>query len=216
MSENLPPPNARDVRAQAKADKAYQKARRPWYKKKRFLLPLALLVLIIIIAIATTAGGGGGDNNSTDDSSSPEPSTENTQTTEPAAFPGAEESDVVGQAGESLVLGDIAVTSTPLVAGDSTFGASTLCTTATVQNNSNETIDFSTIDWKLQAPSGTINNTSFTGSNNLLPTGQVAPGGTATGDVCFENDPPQSGQYVVLYEPVFDFFSDRGAWLSTL
>lgn len=218
MSENqpanLPPYDPRDARAQAKAAKAYQKARRPWYKKKRFILPLALIVLIIIIVAATSGGDGGG--NDTTGTTNTDPTSEPTATeSQPPAFPGAQESDVVGQAGEALTLGDITVTSTPLIAGDATFGGSTLCTTATVQNNSDETIDFNAYDWKLQAPSGTITNTAFTGSPNLLSAGQVAPGGTATGDICFDNEPAETGQSVVLYEPIFDFFSDRGAWINT-
>lgn len=216
MSENqpanLPPYDPRDARAQAKAAKAYEKARRPWYKKKRFILPLALIVLIIIIIAATSGGGDGGSN--TTGTTNTDPTSEPTVTeSQPPAFPGAQASDVVGQAGEALVLGDITVTSTPLIAGDATLG-STLCTTATVQNNADETIDFNAFDWKLQAPSGTIQNSTFTGSTNLLSAGQVAPGGTATGDVCFENEPPENGQFIVLYEPIFNFFSDRGAWIN--
>jgi hypothetical protein len=55
-----PPPTSPygdNPKAHAKAAKAYAKASRPWYKKKRFLIPLALVVLIIIIA-ATSSGGG--------------------------------------------------------------------------------------------------------------------------------------------------------------
>lgn len=232
MSENqpanMPPYDPRDARAQAKAAKAYEKARRPWYKKKRFILPLALIVLIIIIVAANSGGDGEGNNTTgttntdptsepTVTESQPPPTSEPTITeSQPPAFPGAQASDVIGQAGETLTLGDIAVTSTPLIAGDATFGGSTLCTTATVQNNSDETIDFSTFEWKLQAPSGTINNTTFTGSQNLLSTGQVAPGGTATGDICFDNEPAESGEFIVLYEPIFSFFSDRAAWINTV
>ena len=220
MSENqpanVPPYDPRDARAQAKAAKAYEKARRPWYKKKRFILPLALIVLIIIISIATGSGGGGGGDNTTgttNPDTSPEPTVTESQ---PPAFAGAQESDVVGQAGETLILGDIAVTSTPLITGDATFGGSTLCTTATVQNNSDETINFNALEWKLQAPSGTINNTTFTGSQNLLSAGEVAPGGTTTGDICFDNDPAESGEFIVLYEPLFSFFSDRAAWINNV
>ena len=215
---NQPPLDPRDARARAKADKAYAKARRPWYKKKRFILPLALIVLIVIIIAATMAGGGG--NNDSDPIASDDPSaSESSQPTESessqSAFPGAQASDVIGQAGEPLVLGDISVASTALTAGDPTLGP-TLCTTATIQNQSDETINFNAFDWKLQAPSGTISNPSLTGSPNILSSGQVAPGGTATGDVCFDNDAAESGEYVVLYEPVFSFFSDRGAWINTL
>ncbi|WP_035930571.1 hypothetical protein, partial [Kocuria rosea] len=70
-------------------------------------------------------------------------------------------------------------------------------------------------DWKLQAPSGTILNTGFAGSDNQLSGGQIAPGGTTSGDVCFDAETTESGQYVVLYEPIFSFFSDRGAWINS-
>ena len=213
--QNQPPLDPRDARARAKADKAYAKARRPWYKKKRFILPLALLVLIVIIIVATTAGGGGGNNTADDDSgSSPTADPSVSESTQPA-FPGAEASDVIGQAGAPLVLGDITVTSTALSNGDPTLGP-TLCTTATIQNGSDETIDFNLFDWKLQAPSGTISNAGAAGSADLLSSGEVAPGGTATGDVCFDNEAAESGQHIVLYEPVLSFFSDRAAWINAL
>lgn len=53
MTENTTLPDAkRDGKAQAVAEKAYRKALRPWFKKKRFILPLALVLLIIISSIA--------------------------------------------------------------------------------------------------------------------------------------------------------------------
>lgn len=53
-----PPPAAGrgDHKAQAKADKAYAKANRPWFKKKRFIIPLALVALMVIAGVAS--GGG--------------------------------------------------------------------------------------------------------------------------------------------------------------
>lgn len=38
MSSSVPPPNddPREAKARAKGEKAYRKAQRPWYKKKRF------------------------------------------------------------------------------------------------------------------------------------------------------------------------------------
>jgi hypothetical protein len=52
------PPNRRDAKADAKAAKAYYKAQRPWYKKKRWILALGLILLIAVTAVAS---GGGGD-----------------------------------------------------------------------------------------------------------------------------------------------------------
>ena len=46
----------KDAKAQAKAEKAYRKATRPWFKKKRIILPLALLLVVVI---SKAAGGGG-------------------------------------------------------------------------------------------------------------------------------------------------------------
>lgn len=51
---------AKDGKAQAKADKAYKKASRPWFKKKRFVL----LGIILIAAVASSLGGGGGGSDS--------------------------------------------------------------------------------------------------------------------------------------------------------
>jgi hypothetical protein len=45
----------KDAKAQAKAAKAYAKATRPWFKKKRIILPLG------VVAIAAMASAGGGD-----------------------------------------------------------------------------------------------------------------------------------------------------------
>src|SRR5664280_3102474 len=41
----------------AAANRAYHKAQRPWFKKKRFSLPLAVLLVFLIIMIST----GGND-----------------------------------------------------------------------------------------------------------------------------------------------------------
>lgn len=61
MTENKTMPDAqRDGKAQAAADKAYRKASRPWFKKKRFLFPLIIVALMIISGIAS----GGKDDSS--------------------------------------------------------------------------------------------------------------------------------------------------------
>lgn len=221
MSQAVPPPSEpqytdpRSAKAQAQADKAYKKASRPWFKKKRFILPLILILIIILIA----AFSGGGDDSTTASDPAASSSVEAAPNEEaPAedtapAFPGAQDSDVVGQADEDLTLGDITISSAALFEGDATLGP-TLCTAVAVNNGSDETIDFSALDWKLQAPGGTILNTGFAGSPNIISTGQIAPGGSTTGDICFDNANAETGQFVVLYEPIFSFFSDRGAWIN--
>jgi hypothetical protein len=54
----LPADSYRDAKAAAKAAKVYAKAQRPWYRRKRIIIPLGLVVL----AIAGTAVGGGGSD----------------------------------------------------------------------------------------------------------------------------------------------------------
>lgn len=64
-----PPPDgwqpSGNPKADAKAAKAYAKAQRPWFKKKRFIIPLALIALLIIINLAS-----GNDENTSDTVSS--------------------------------------------------------------------------------------------------------------------------------------------------
>lgn len=210
MAQSQPPADARDARARAKADKAYLKAQRPWYKKKRFIIPL-LLILLIIIIVATTTGG-----NNTDDTTTPGDSSTDTQEPEDTeSFPGQQDGDVVGQAGATLVLGDMTLTSTPLVAGDATLGQ-TVCTTVSLNNGGDETVSYNTLEWQLQSPGGAIANSTFTGSNTLLNSGELVPGGAVTGDVCFENESGETGQFIVLYDPAMSLTPGRAAWINTL
>jgi hypothetical protein len=199
----------REARAQASAEKAYRKARRPWFRKKRFIIPLALIALIFISTALSRGGGGGTTTAPGGSAAAQDPSA-------PPAFPGATSDDVVAQAGEAVDADGLTVTAAALTPGDDTFG-DTLCTTTTYANGTGSAASFSLIDWKLQDPNGTILSTGIVGSDDALSTGEIAPGGSATGDVCF--NAPQgnpSGQYVVLYEPSFSFTSQRIAWLNTL
>jgi tRNA_anti-like len=53
MTENATVQEAKgDAKARAAADKAYRKASRPWFKKKRFILPLILVAVMIISSMA--------------------------------------------------------------------------------------------------------------------------------------------------------------------
>lgn len=47
------------TRADAKAEKAYAKAIRPWYKKKRWIGPIAIIALITIISATSSTDTGG-------------------------------------------------------------------------------------------------------------------------------------------------------------
>ena len=76
----------RNIKAQEKADKAYAKANRPWYKKKRFWL-LGIIALIAIFALMS-----GGDDETTTDAA---PASSSLETTAAADGPAAESAMVV-------------------------------------------------------------------------------------------------------------------------
>ena len=60
MSDLMPPSDGDDyknAKANARAAKAYAKAQRPWFKKKRFIIPIAFVAISIIGGIS-----GGGDD----------------------------------------------------------------------------------------------------------------------------------------------------------
>jgi len=67
----------KDAKAQAKADKAYKKASRPWFMKKRFWL-----IGIVVIGIAANSLGGGGSSTSSD---SPSETSQEAAATPPVA-----------------------------------------------------------------------------------------------------------------------------------
>ena len=74
MSQTLPPQapqyaDPKGAKAQAKAEKAYRKASRPFYAKKRFIL-LAIIALVVIIAAVTSGGDDSGSASSDGGSSS--------------------------------------------------------------------------------------------------------------------------------------------------
>ena len=62
-----PPQDYKNAKAQAKAAKAYAKAQRPWYKKKRYILAIGVVLLIAIIVTASSGGGGSTTPSGSDD-----------------------------------------------------------------------------------------------------------------------------------------------------
>jgi ribosomal protein S1 len=57
--------SSKDSKAQAKADKAFKKASRPWFKKKRFWA----IAIIAIFAIGNAVSGGGSSSTSSNQES---------------------------------------------------------------------------------------------------------------------------------------------------
>lgn len=194
-------------------------AKKPFYKKKWFWL----VAIIAIIAIAISTSGGGGSDSSTDGVVS-DPTQSSQAEGAPAApaqdegpdFPGKKDGDISAQSGQTVSTNDLVVTSTPLAGGNLDVGPA-LCSTITIVNNGDDSETFNPFSFTLQNPEGAVVNPTFYGSNTMLSSGELVPGGRIQGDVCFENQRGTRGlpgTYVVLFEPSF-FGGDRVAWVTT-
>ena len=102
----------------------------------------------------------------------------------------------------------LTITATPLqrVAGGN------LCSNVTYVNNSDQTASFNMLDWRVQSPSGEVQNNVFAGGGDL-GSGELIKGGTKSGRMCF-NPVAGSGTFVTIYQaPVTQM---RGVWLSQI
>lgn len=88
------------AKADAKAEKAREKALRPWYKKKRFVVPLAVVAVMVIAGVAS----GGGDGSDVASDSGQQQST--TESEQEAASGGDDGSDLTVESGQEQSLGE--------------------------------------------------------------------------------------------------------------
>lgn len=132
-------------------------------------------------------------------------------------FPGKLDHDTAAPAGATITRDDLAYTLTPLESVETMFSSS-LCSAVTIDNVGTAQNDFNGYtDWSLQDPSGAIRDATFGTDRPMLNSGKIAPGGRATGSVCFDNPTGVvSGTYVVLFEDTFSLSTDRLAWINTL
>ncbi|BDA64033.1 DUF4352 domain-containing protein [Actinomyces capricornis] len=208
-----------------------QPSRRSWFARHKILTGLGALVALVVVVQAL--GGGSGDESPQAGSDTPsvtrsqearaasEGGQPEPQAGEPAqadqagegpAFAGKQAKDKAVQAGESLTADGVTITATPLTPGDATLGP-TACSTITISNNSGSAIDVNAFDWSLQDPNGVINDVGFLGSDSILSASSIIDGGSLTADVCFDGQ-LGSGEYVLLYKPVFSWSGDRQAWIN--
>lgn len=191
-----------DPKAQAAADKAYRKAQRPLYKKKRVILPAGFLALIVLIAMANS----GGSSNSASTSASGQSCT--------ADYPDKQKKDTCADASGSLTVSDLTVQASGLAAVADKYGTSALCSNVVITNKSGKSQDYNIWDFKVQTPSGAVDTGSAANMTSTLDSGALINGGVKQGMVCTE-DKGERGQYVMIYKPN-SFASDRGVWLSTV
>jgi hypothetical protein len=195
----------RSMRAEAAAEKARLKAMRPWYRKKRFIIPL---VLVAIILIAAVAGGGGGDDGGNGGS-----------TEESKRFPDradVKRNDKERNVGESADLSGFTVTVTQAGFRQelSPFEANGyLVADATLLNRDDRAQAYNPFHWKLITPQGQIIDPCFCGRQ--LGSGDLAQNGTISGQLIWEIG-GQKGDFYVVFDPPDVADDARGVWKVTL
>lgn len=146
-------------------------------------------------------------------SDAPESTTRNDQDTG-IAFAGKMPGDVAVQAGATVTTDDVKVTASTLGERSGLLDDKLICSNIKIVNESDSTVSFNTLDWSLQSPGGAIETWGNFAGDDSLDSGQIAAGGSKTGNVCFDYV-ESPGEYVLLYEPSW-WSSERYAWVSNL
>jgi hypothetical protein len=218
----VPPPSGgnshKDAKAQAKAAKAHAKAMRPWYKKKRFILPLILLVLVIAIAAASSGGSeddpspvaaNGDDGESAETPEEPEAGGAGSLYPD---RPDQQDEDQEAAIGESVKLSGYTATLTAASYSKEEFMETDLVTISVrIENRDDSAQPYNTFDWKIQTSNGQVLDPTILAENSL-GSGDLVGGGSVEGDVGFEVGP---GTYYVIYKPD-PFDGARGIWQITV
>lgn len=215
----------RTTKADRKAEQAREKAMRPWYKKKRFVIPLGLVVLIVI---AAAVSGGGGDDEPADSAAPAGDTTqqgeeqpeEEAEEEEPATlFPGrpdAQPEDQERNIGEEVeISGYTAVVNTaeflPTISEFEDAGYVKI--NVTITNSDDSAQPYNLFDWRLQSPGGTVQDPTIT-SAPTLKAGDLVSGGEVAGDIYFDVG-DEKGDFFIIYKPD-PFDAARGIWKVTV
>jgi len=203
-----PPATAREAKAQAKAAKAYAKAQRPFYKKKRFIIPAALVVLIIILV---AANGGSSNNNSVS------PGTSASAKLYPNR-PDAQDKDHEAAIGSGADLRGRTATVTaatfqPSVSQFENDGY--IVADVTILNRNSDAQPYNIFDWRVQTPNGQVLDPAIVTTPGQLGSGDLVGKGTVSGKVVFKVGADTHGTFYVIYKPDA-FASDRGIWGLTV
>lgn len=128
-------------------------------------------------------------------------------------YPDQQSLDTCSDATGTVDLGGVKVSASPLRRSTDSLGSSQICDDVTLVNTTSATIDYSVSDFKLQPPSGAIVDSKFFGGT--FGSGVLITGGTKSGQVCFSEDVPETGTFVLIYKPN-PFEDNRGIWLGSL
>lgn len=210
-----PPTGAKEAKAQAKAARAHAKALRPWFKKKRFLIPLVLVVIVILAAVA--GSGGSSDDEPTEAGESTEQASSEQQGGADAGTLYPDRPDQQGEDQEAAIGGDVRLSGYTTTVTGATYTKQEFTDTdlvivdVRIENRDDSAQPYNTFDFKIQTPNGQVLDPSFM-ADNTIGAGDLVGGGVVEGNVGFEVGP---GTYYVIYKPdAFD--AARGIWQITV
>lgn len=204
----------RAAKAEGKAEKARAKAMRPWFKKKRFIIPLALVAIMVIAGVA---GSGGSDDTKveTDAGSS---ATTVASASENRLYPGrpdTKKKDVEKAIGEGAQVSGYTATVSKAEFQQqlSQFERNGYMTAdVTLLNRDSKAQSYNTFNWKLITPQGTIIDPCLCGKQ--LGSGDLVNGGTISGQLVWEVGAQKGDFYIIFDPPGFD--EARGVWKVTV
>ncbi len=124
-------------------------------------------------------------------------------------YPGSRSTDCVALSNDTVFVDHTVVLAKWSLTADK-FGFTDLCAAVTIRNQNKTTYFFNDFNMTLRPPKGSITVLNFT-AKHALEDGFIAPGGTASGNICFDYF-GQAGQYVAMYTPRAHS-SIRGIWL---
>ncbi len=175
------------------------------------LSAIAVIIAVVLTLLVGAWLGSDSDTGTTGGSTNVASSTDDDN----KRFSGQRDSDVIGEPGETLQARGVTVTAEPLKRMTPKYFSPVLCSHVTYQNNSEDRIDYHEWDWSLQSPSGDIQTVTYSGMDDELNSGDLAPGGTTSGLVCFDTT-DESGDHILLFEGFITFDSSRAAWINDI
>ena len=204
------PQSPMEAKAQAAAAKAYAKANRKWFKKKRFVLPAVGLAAVIAISAGSAGSGEKPAAGSPAAKAAAKPAAAN------RLYPGRVDAQKEDQ--EFAVGGSARLSGYTATVKTASFKRQLndfqtdgyVVASVTVLNRDDKTQTYNMFDWKIQTPNGQVIDPTFSIDNNQVNSGDLVSGGSVSGTVTFEVGSTK-GQYFIIYKPD-PFDAARGIW----
>ncbi|MGP5004452.1 DUF4352 domain-containing protein [Corynebacterium casei] len=190
-------------------------------KKKGGCLKWGAIIIGVLIVLGIIGGALGGDSEDADTTGSSNSSEDtgagvgeadaNKEAPAEEEAPAAEEAQPAELApGQTYTTSDnLEITVNSVTTASNALGTY-IAANITYLNNGDEPASFNQFQWNLQTPAGVVSDSTITGFDDALGSGDLTPGGTVTGVVYFDGSEP--GEYLVTWEPTLSFSGDKGTW----